>query len=197
MQIKGLLTTTSGINVATIVGGTTGSATTQSAYCFSQYIPFNGVIRAVWAGERIPGSSAAGTAGDCVDLLYFPPVSATSGGVSSTVGITFCSASPDTATSTCMFNMASSTLSNSNFNQVPVVVYSTTTAGGYAGIFTSATQFNPPQVARGGVFVAVCRTVASTPGYDFQVVVEVARQRQGAETAGTQFGTYDSWSDIL
>ena len=199
MQIRGLLTTTSGINIATIVGGSTGAATTQSAYCFSQYIPFNANIRSVWAGERIPGSSAAGTPADSVDLLYFPPVSTTAGGVSSTVGITFCSPSPDVATATCMFNMATSTTGNSFFNQVPLVTYSvvSNTLGGYGAIYTSATQFNPPLVARGGMFVAVCRTVASTPGYDFQVVVELARQRNGAETSAMQIGTYDAISDIF
>lgn len=198
MEIKGTLTTTSGLNQTTILQG--GANTyTQSSYGFSQFIPFNGIVKAVWAGERIPGSSAAGTPGDSVDLLYFPPVSTTAGGVSNTTGISFCQPFPPTATGTCLFNMATSTTGNSFYNQVPLVTYApaSNTVGGYGAIYTSATQFNPPQVARGGIFVAICRTAASTPAQDFNVVIELARARNGASTDPIQIGTYGADSDIF
>jgi hypothetical protein len=196
IQMDGTLTTSSGITEGTISHPTT---TTQAAYGYSQPIPFNATVKAVWGAERTPGSSAAGTPGDSIDLLYFPPVSTTAGGVSSTNGISFCQPTPPTATGTCMFNMATSTTGNSFYSQVPLIVYSPTsnTLGGYGAIFTSATQFNPPQVARGGVFLAVCRTVASTPGQDFQCVVELTRVRNSPYSQdATQNGTYGQDSDI-
>lgn len=198
IEILGTLTTTSGLNETTITRPSAVSSTFAS-YGFSQYIPFNAVVKGVWAGERIPGSSAAGTPADAVDLLYFPPVSTTAGGVSNTTGISFCQPFPPTATGTCMFYMATSTTGNSFYNQVPLVTASTTTGtvGGYGSIFTSSTQFNPPTVARGGIFVAVCRTAASTPGTDFNVVVELARQRAGAAQDPIQIGTYGADSDIF
>lgn len=198
LQILGTLTTTAGLTEATLTRPTT--ATQGSCDC-SQPIPFNGVIKAVWGYERIAGSSAAGTPGDCVDLLYFPPLLTTASGVQSTVGISFCQPTPPTATATCMFNMASSTIGGTTtvplyFGQVPLVTFANATQGGYGAIYTSTTQFNPPQVARGGILVAACRTVAATPGVDFSVIVEIARQRQGAYIDAVQIGTYGADSDI-
>lgn len=98
-----------------------------------------------------------------------------------------------------MFNMATSTTGNSFFNQVPLIVYSavSNTLGGYGAIYTSATQFNPPQVARGGIFCVVMRTVGGT-GYDANVVVEIARLRNApSATDPVQIGTYGADSDIF
>ena len=109
--------------------------------------------------------------------------------------------------------MATSTLNNSGYNQVPVVTWnaaSATTAalGGSGAIFSTTPasaqlaagwpiQQNPPLVQRGGQFVIVCRTVGAVAGQDFQVVVELARQRQGACIDPVQIGTYGADSDIF
>ena len=208
LQIKGTLTTTSGLTQAGIV---TPAAVASTQAAFSQesiFIPFNATVKAVWAGERIPGTSAANASADAVDLLYFPPISSTSGGITGTVsGISFCqSPAIANATSTVLFYMASSTLAPTDYSQVPLITYGSTTqtvsatgiaAGGYGAIFTSATQFNPPQVARGGQFMLVCRTVATTPGVDFTCVVELTRIRNSAYSQdATQIGTYGQDNDI-
>ena len=200
IQIPGLLTTTSAINGTLILPGSTGAGSTQHAYGYSEFIPFNATVKAVWGSERVPGTAAAGSPADSFDLLYFPPVSTTAGGVSSTVGISFCQPTPPTATGTCMFNMATSTTGNSFFNQVPLIVYSavSNTLGGYGAIYTSATQFNPPQVARGGIFCVVMRTVGATPGYDANVVVELTRVRNSPYSQdAVQIGTYGQDNDIF
>ncbi len=99
-----------------------------------------------------------------------------------------------------MFNMATSTTGNSFYNQVPLVVLPSISSatGGYGAIYTSATQFNPPQVARGGIFCVVMRTVGATPGYDANVVVELTRIRNSPYSQdATQIGTYGQDNDIF
>ena len=193
MQIAGALTTT---GVTTNIAFQTSNTVGQACYDISTVIPFNAVVKAVWGQERVPGTST-GVNSDSWDLLYFPPASATVGGVSSTAPISF--VNPANVFSTCMFNMATSTTSGPFYGQVPLVTLNTaaTTLGGYGAIFTSATQFNPPQVARGGVFAIVVRTVGTVPGKDITVTVELARARNAAyATDPMQIGTYGADSDI-
>jgi hypothetical protein len=172
MKIKGTLTTTAG---------------NAQSYDFSQQIPFNATINAVWATELSPGNSPAGTAGDCIDLLYSPDSTAVT-------------AFSSLLSSGVMFNFASSTVSSAGYGQIPLTSTATATAGGYGtgNIVTSSTQFNPPQVARGGFFKIVVKTVASTTaGGDLSVIVSLNRNRQGSNIDPVQIGTYDGDSDIF
>jgi hypothetical protein len=176
MKIKGTLTTT---------------ATNVQSYDFSQLIPFNATINAVWAYEGTPGSSAAGTPGDCIDLQYVATAT-TSTAVAATL-----------VSSGVMFNFASSTVSSTvnsgGYGIIPVTSTATATAGGYGtgNIITSSTQFNPPQVARGGYFKIVVKTVATTPGADLNVIVSLNRARQGGNIDPVQIATYNNDSDIF
>ena len=188
----------------------------MASYGYSEPIPFNAAVKSVWAYERIPSTGTTSTSGnaDAVDLFYFPPVVTTAGGLTSTLtGISFCQPFPPVATGTVLFNMATSTLNNSGYNQVPVVTWnaaSATTAalGGYGAIFSTTPasaqlaagwpiQQNPPLVQRGGILLAVCRTVGAVAGQDFEVVVELVRQRQGGQIDPTQIGTYGADNDIF
>jgi len=214
LQILGTLTTSPGLTQATIVHQAPVTSTTlfYGSYAFSQQIPFNAIIKSVWAYERIPSTGTTSTSGnaDGVDLFYFPPVVGTAGGLTSTTtGISFVQPFPPSATGTVMFNMATSTLNNSQYNNVPLVVWNAATAtsaalGGYGAIVSTTPavtswpiQQNPPLVQRGGQFVIVCRTVGAVAGQDFQVVVELARQRAGAAQDPVQIGTYGADSDIF
>lgn len=214
LQILGTLTTSPGLTQATIVHQAPVTSTTlfYGSYAFSQPIPFNAIIKSVWAYERIPSTGTTSTSGnaDGVDLFYFPPVVGTAGGLTSTTtGISFVQPFPPSATGTVMFNMATSTLNNSQYNNVPLVVWNATTTtsaalGGYGAIVSTTPavtswpiQQNPPLVQRGGQFVIVCRTVGAVAGQDFQVVVELARQRAGAAQDPVQIGTYGADSDIF
>lgn len=162
MQIKGTLTTTAG---------------NAQQYAFSQPIPFNSTIKAIWAYEKTPGTSGAGTVGDCVDLLY---------GAAGSAPATF-------LTSGAMFQFASAT-SGGILNTGTV----TATLGGYNTANITSTAGNPPQVAKGGIFAISVKTVAATTaGADFVCVVTLNRQRQGARIAPIQVGTYDGLGDIL
>jgi len=206
MQIHGTLTQSPGITQATIIQPI-ATFSTLASYAFSEPLPFNSYLKAVWAYERIPSTGTTSTSGnaDAVDLFYFPPINLA--GASFTTantanGISFCQPNPPVATGTCMFNMATSTLNNSLYNQVPVVTWnaaSATTAalGGYGAIYTSSTAFNPPLMARGGILMLVCRTVGAVAGQDFQAIIELTRQRQGAYSDQTQIGTYGSDNDIF
>ena len=219
IQIHGTLTASPGITQATIIEPI-ATFSTFASYGFSQTIPFNATVKSVWAYERIPSTGTTSTSGngDGVDLFYFPPVVTTgsglpaAGGITSTLnGISFGQIYYAAASATAgpfSFNMASSTLNNSGYNQVPLVTYSAATAtaaalGGYGAIYTSTsgspfTQFNPPQVARGGVFCLVCRTVGAVAGQDFECVVELTRQRNAPySTEATEFGTYGTDNDIF
>ena len=221
LQIHGTLTASPGLTQATIVEPI-ATFSTLASYGYSEPIPFNAAVKSVWAYERIPGTGTTSTSGggDGVDLFYFPPVVTTgsglpgSGGLTSTLtGISFCQPFPPVATGTVLFNMATSTLNNSGYNQVPVVTWnaaSATTAalGGYGAIFSTTPasaqlaagwpiQQNPPLVQRGGILLAVCRTVGAVAGQDFEVVVELVRQRQGGQIDPTQIGTYGADNDIF
>jgi len=211
IQIHGTLTASPGLTQATIIEPI-ATFSTLASYGFSQPIPFNAIIKSVWAYERIPSTGTTSTSGnaDAVDLFYFPPVVATSGGLTSTLtGISFVQPFPPSATGTAMFNMATSTLNNSQYNNVPLVVWNAATAtsaalGGYAAIVSTTPavtswpiQQNPPLVQRGGQFVIVCRTVGAVAGQDFEVVVELVRQRAGAAQDPVQIGTYGADSDIF
>ena len=215
LQIHGTLTASPGLTQATIVEPI-ATFSTLASYGYSEPIPFNAAVKSVWAYERIPSTGTTSTSGnaDAVDLFYFPPVVTTAGGLTSTLtGISFCQPFPPVVTGTVLFNMATSTLNNSGYNQVPVVTWnaaSATTAalGGYGAIFSTAPtgaalaagwpiQQNPPLVQRGGILLAVCRTVGAVAGQDFEVVVELVRQRQGGQIDPTQIGTYGADNDIF
>ncbi len=215
LQIRGTLTASPGLTQAAIVEPR-ATFSTLGSYGYSEPIPFNAAVKSVWAYERIPSTGTTSTSGnaDAVDLLYFPPVVTTAGGLTSTLtGISFCQPFPPVATGTVLFNMATSTLNNSGYNQVPVVTWnaaSATTAalGGYGAIFSTTPasaqlaagwpiQQNPPLVQRGGILLAVCRTVGAVAGQDFEVVVELVRQRQGGQIDPTQIGTYGADNDIF
>jgi hypothetical protein len=168
LQIKGTLTTT---------------ANNAQAYAISQPLPFNATLGAVWAMEARPGSSAAGTPGDCIDLQYLP--------ASTTV-----TQAATLLTSGVMFNFASSTISSAGYGLIPNTLTATATAGGYNTGFTT-TVGNPPVFARGGILSVVAKTVASTPGADLTVVVTLNRARQGAGIDPVAVGTYDPDSDIF
>ena len=175
MKIKGTLTTTAG---------------NAQSYDYSQPIPFNGTINSVWAYENSPGSSAAGTPGDCIDLLYSTGASTNTSSTSTPLTL---------LSSGVMFNFASSTVSSAGYGLIPLTSTATATAGGYGtgNIPTSATQFNPPPVARGGYFKLAVKTVATTPGGDLNVIVTLNRNRQGAGIDPVQIGTYDPDSDVI
>ena len=215
LQIHGTLTASPGLTQATIIEPI-ATFSTCGSYAYSEPLPFNAAVKSVWAYERIPGTGTTSTSGggDGVDLFYFPPVVTTAGGLTSTLtGISFCQPFPPVATGTVLFNMATSTLNNSGYNQVPLITWNPTTAtsaalGGYGAIFSTAPtgaalaagwpiQQNPPLVQRGGQFVIVCRTVGAVAGQDFQVVVELVRQRQGGQIDPTQIGTYGADNDIF
>jgi hypothetical protein len=162
MQIKGTLTTT---------------ASNVQSYAFSQPIPFNATIKAIWGYEKTPGTSPAGTVGDCIDLLY---------GAAGSAPATLLS-------SGAMFQFASATVGG--ILQTGAV---TATAGGYNTASITATVGNPTQVVKGGIFAISVKTVASTTaGADFVCVVMLNRQRQGARIAPIQVATYDGIADVL
>ena len=214
MQIAGTLTASPGITEATIVRPGV-LVSTFASYGYAEPLPFNGYLKSVWAYERIPGSSTSTSGnGDGVDIFYFPPVVTTgsglpaAGGITSTLnGISFCQPaySASAATGTVMFNMASSTLNNQGYNQVPLISWNPATAtsaalGGYGAIYSTVSanlSQNPPLLQRGGILMLVCRTVASTPGTDFQCALEVVRQRQGSTLDPVQIGTYGADSDVF
>lgn len=168
MKIKGTLTTT---------------ANNAASYDVSQPIPFAATLGSVWAMESTPGSSAAGTPGDVIDLQYIAASS------TSTQFATL-------LTSGAMFNFASSTVSSAGYGLIPNTLTATATAGGYNTGFTT-TVGNPPAFARGGVFKIVVKTVATTPGADLIVAVTLNRARQGSNIDPVTVGTYDPDSDIL
>jgi len=169
LQIKGTLTTTS---------------TNAQSYCYSQPIPFNATLGAVWAIENRPGSSAAGTPGDCIDLQY-------------SANSTTSTATPATLLSSgVMFNFASSTVSSAGYGLIPLTSTATATAGGYNLAFTT-TVGNPPAFARGGYLKAVVSTVATVAGADLVIVATLNRARQGSGIDPVQIGTYDPDSDYL
>lgn len=167
-------------------GTLTTTANNAQQYDVSQIIPFNSTINAVWALEVRPGSSAAGTPGDCIDLLYTPNTA------SATVAQTLVSTG-------VMFNFASSTVSSAGYGQIALTSTATATAGGYntGNIIVNSTQFNPPVLLRGGILTCSVKTVATTPGADLVIVVDLNRQRQGGGTDPVQFGTYNADSDIF
>ena len=175
LQIKGTLTTTS---------------TNAQSYAISQPIPFNSTLGAVWAIEATPGASAAGTAGDCIDLLYCAD-STTATATAQTL-----------VSSGVMFNFSSSTVSSTvqggGYGLIALTSTATATAGGYnTGSFTT-TVGNPPQFARGGYLKIVVKTVASGfAGGDLQVVAMLNRARQGSNVDPVNIGTYDADSDYL
>lgn len=155
----------------------------MQSYTISQPIPFNATIGAVWAIENSPGSSAAGTAGDCIDLQY-------------SANSTTSTATPASfLASGAVFNFASATVSSAGYGLIPLTGL-TTTAGGYNTAFTT-TVGNPPQVARGGFFKAVVKTVATVPGGDLVIAVTLNRARNGSGVDPVAVGTYDPDSDIF
>jgi hypothetical protein len=168
LQIKGTLTTT---------------ANNAQAYAISQPLPFNATLGAVWAMEARPGSSAAGTPGDVIDLQYL--AATTTATLSTTL-----------LTSGAMFNFASSTISSAGYGLIPNTLTATATAGGYNTGFTS-TVGNPPVFARGGVLSVVVKTVGTTAGADLTVGIMLNRARQGARIAPVQVGTYSLYNDAL
>lgn len=162
MRIKGTLTTT---------------AANAQSYEFSQPLPFAGNIKAIWGYEKTPGTSAAGTVGDCIDLLY---------GAAGSAPATMLS-------SGAMFQFASST--SGGILQTGAV---TATLGGYNTANITTTVGNPPAVAKGGILAIAVKTVASTTaGADFVCVVAINRARQGSNVDPVQVGTYDPDSDYL
>ena len=172
MQIKGTLTTTS---------------TNAQSYAISQIIPFAANLGSVWAVEASAGGSAAGTPGDCIDLQYC--ADATTG-----------TATPLTMVSSgVMFNFASSTVSVAGYGLIPLTSTATATLGGYntQNIIVSATQFNPPALARGGYLKIVVKTVGTTAGGDLTVVAVLNRARNGGGVEPTCFGSYNPDSDFI
>ena len=172
LQIKGTLTTTS---------------TNAQSYAISQPIPFNATLGAIWAVEATPGASAAGTAGDCIDLLYCADSTTSTASAQTLI------------TSGAMFNFASSTVpAGGYYGLIPLTSTATATLGGYnTGNFTT-TVGNPPAFARGGYLKIVVKTVASGfAGGDLTVVCNLNRARQGSNIDPVQIGTYDPDNDIF
>lgn len=175
MKIKGTLTTTG-------VG----------SYDFSQQIPFNSTLKAVWAYEKTPGYSAqAGTGGDQVDLQYGPA------GVAPTTLL-------NAGNFMFIFPTLATTAASSTANGIIPVTLGiassgtvSATLGGYGvGNFTT-TVGNPPILARGGIFNIVVQKVTTTAGGDLTVVCELNRARAGANIDPVMTGTYDNDSDIF
>jgi hypothetical protein len=144
-------------------------------------------LKAVWAYEKAPGYGAGQ---DQVDLLYGPAGSA-----------------PTTLLNAgnYMFNFPSTaTAGVPATGIIPITVGTavagtvSATLGGYGvGNFTT-TVGNPPVFARGGILAIQVQSVSSTlAGSDLDVVVEVARSRQGYGWDPTETGTYGQDSDIF
>lgn len=176
-----------------VAGLGTGTSTAPSAaqsansYDYSAPLPFNCILKAVWAYEKAPGYGAGQ---DQVDLLYGPAGSA-----------------PTTLLNAgnYMFNFPSTaTAGVPATGIIPITVGTavagtvSATLGGYGvGNFTT-TVGNPPVFARGGILAIQVQSVSSTlAGSDLDVVVEVARSRQGYGWDPTETGTYGQDSDIF
>jgi hypothetical protein len=177
MKLKGSLTTTG-------VG----------SYDFSAPIPFNSILKAVWAYEGAGGYSAHGGVPDAVDLQYGAP------GVAPTTLLT---------AGNWMFNFPNSSLATNVATAlaldtiIPVALPGaaaatvSVTVGGYGVANITSTVGNPPVFVRGGILKIVVEAISTTAGSDLTVVCEVARSRQGCNWEPVETGTYGTDSDIF